>query len=169
LCIDESGFYPLPRVVRTSAPRGHTPVLEDWWARTHLSAIRAISPEAKRYSYGQDRAVNAVAVVAVREPRRREVPGRMGMLWDGAPIHRSHVIRELLVNGAASRLHLERLPADAPALNPGEGLWAHLKGVEWRNLCGCSLPQLRAELRAAVQRVRRQPRILRGCFEGAGL
>ncbi|HZC02484.1 MAG TPA: transposase [Gammaproteobacteria bacterium] len=38
-------------------------------------------------------------------------------------MHRSQVIRDFLANGAAQRLHLERLPAYAPELNPGEGLW----------------------------------------------
>ena len=74
-----------------------------------------------------------------------------------------------MANGAAARLHLERLPAYAPDLNPSEGLWAHLKGVELRNVCCFSLAHLRQELRDAVKRVRRKPRILKGCFEGAGL
>jgi transposase len=143
--------------------------VEEWWTRDHLSAIRAISPEGKLYFYGQDRAFNSVDVVAFLEHLRREVPGRIVMLWDGAPIHRRHVSREFLVNGAASRLHLERLPAYAPELNPGEGLWAHLKGGELRNVCCFSMPHLRAELRAAVKRVRRKPRLIRGCFKGAGL
>jgi transposase len=167
--MDESGFYPLPSVVRTSAPRGHTPVLQEGWTRAHLSAISAISPEGKLSCDCQDHALDAGDVVACLEHLRREVPGRMVVLWDGAPMHRSHVIREFLVNGAASRLHLERLPAYAPELNPGEGLWAHLKGVERRHVCGFSRPHVRAELRAAVKRVRRKPRIIQGCFEGAGL
>jgi transposase len=65
-------------------------------------------------------------VVAFLEHLLREVPGRMVLIWDGAPIHRSQVIQEFLANGAAPRLHLERLPAYAPELNPGEGLWAYL-------------------------------------------
>jgi transposase len=47
LFLDESGFYPLPSVVRTYAPVGHTPILREWWTRDHLSAISAISPEGK--------------------------------------------------------------------------------------------------------------------------
>jgi hypothetical protein len=62
----------------------------------------------------------------------REVPGRMVMIWDGAPIHRSHPIKEFLANGASPRLHLEPLPAYAPELNPDEGLWQQLKGVKPR-------------------------------------
>jgi hypothetical protein len=39
LFLDESGFYPLPSVVRTYAPIGQTPILGEWWTRDHLSAI----------------------------------------------------------------------------------------------------------------------------------
>jgi hypothetical protein len=49
LFLDESGFYPLPSVVRTSAPVGHTPILQEWCTRDHLSAISALSPEGKLY------------------------------------------------------------------------------------------------------------------------
>jgi transposase len=107
--------------------------------------------------------------VAFLEHLLREVAGRIVIIWDGAPIHRSHLIQEFLANGAAQRVHLERLPAYAPELNPGEGLWQQLKGVELRNLCCFDLPHLRSELRDAVKRVRRKPRILQGCFQGAGL
>jgi transposase len=156
-------------VVRTYAPVGHTPVLQEWWTREHLSAISALSPEGKLYVLSQDHALNSADVVAFLEHLLREVSGRMVIIWDGAPIHRSHVIKAFLANGAAQRLHVERLPAYAPELNPGEGLWQQLKGVELRNLCCVNLPHLRRELRNAVKRVRRKPRILKGCFKGAGL
>ena len=52
----------------------------------------------------------------------------MVLIWDRAPIHRRQTIKAFLATGAAPQLHLERLPAAAPALNPGEGLWAQLKG-----------------------------------------
>jgi transposase len=64
---------------------------------------------------------------------------------------------------------VERLPAYAPDRNPGEGLWQQLKGGELRNVCCLDIPHLRGELRDAVKRVRRNPRILKGCFPGAGL
>jgi hypothetical protein len=108
---DESGFYPLPRVVRTDAPVGHIPIVEEWGTRAHLSASRAISREGQRDVRRQDCARNAAAVVGLREPLRREGPGRMLIIGDGAPIPRSPTIREVLTNGASHRLPLERLPA----------------------------------------------------------
>jgi hypothetical protein len=91
------------------------------------------------------------------------------MIWDGSPIHRSRVIQEFLANGAAQRFQLERLPAYAPALHPDAGICQPRKGVELRNLCGFTLRHLRTELRNAVKRLRRKPRILQACVAGAGL
>jgi transposase len=169
LFLDESGCYPLPSVVRTYAPVGQTPILREWYTRDHLSAISALSPEGKLYFHAQDYSMNSADVVAFLEHLLREVPGRMIIIWDGAPIHRSQVIKKFLASGAAQRMHLERLPAYAPELNPGEGLWEQLKGVELRNLCGVNIPHLRHELRDAVKRVRRKPRLIHSFFRGAKL
>jgi transposase len=169
LFIDESGFYPLPSVVRTYAPVGQTPIVREWWTRDHLSAISAISPAGKLYFHCQDSALNSEDVIAFLEHLLREVPGRLVIIWDGSPIHRSHAVKEFLANGAAQRLHVERLPAYAPELNPDEGLWQQLKGVELRNLCCLHLPHLRRELRDAVKRVRRKPRLITSFFRGAKL
>jgi transposase len=169
LFIDECGFYPLPSVVRTYAPIGHTPILHEWWTRDHLSAISAISPAGKLYFHAQDHSMNSADIVAFLEHLLREVPGRMVIIWDGSPIHRSQTIKAFLADGASHRLHLERLPAYAPELNPDEGIWQQLKGVELRNLCCFDLLHLRRELRAAVKRVRRKPRLISSCFHGAKL
>jgi transposase len=128
LFIDQLGFYPLPSVVRTYVPTGQTPILWEWWTRDHLSAISALSPEGKLYFHYQDHAINSEDMVAFLEHLLREGPGRMVLIWSGAPIHRSHTIQEFRANGAAQRLYLERLPPYAPELNPDEGIWAYLKG-----------------------------------------
>ena len=102
--------------MRTYAPVGQTPIRREWWTRDHLSAICAISPEGKVYFHIQDRPINSDDVVAFLEHLRREVPGHMVIVWDGAPIHHSHTIQAFLANGASHRPHLERLPAYAPDL-----------------------------------------------------
>ena len=84
-------------------------------------------------------------------------------------MHRSHTVQAFLTNGASQRLHLERLPAYAPELNPGEGLWQQLKGVERRHGCCVNIPHLTHELRDAVKRVRRRPRLITSVFRGAKL
>jgi transposase len=169
LFIDESGFYPLPSGVRTYAPVGQTPVIRAWYTRDHLSAISAISPGGQLYFHSQDHPINSDDVVGFLEHLLREMPGRLALSWDGAPIHRSRVIQQFLARGAAQRLHLERLPAYAPELNPGEGLWQQLKGVELRNVCCFDSPHLTQEVRDAVKRVRRRPHLIASFFRGAKL
>lgn len=150
-------------------PCGADPYPPGWWRRDHLSAISAISPEGQLYVHCRDRALDSVDVVTFLEHLRREVSGRLVIIWDGAPIHRRPVTQEFLANGAAQRMHLERLPAYAPELNPGEGLWQQLKGVELRNVCGFNIPHLKHEWRDAVKRVRRKPRLITSFFRGAKL
>ena len=143
--------------MRTDAPGGQTPIIREWYTRDHLSASSAISPGGTLYCHSQDHPITSADVVGFLEHLLREVPGRMVIIWDGAPIHRSRVIQQFLARGAAQRLHLERLPAYAPELNPGEGLWQQLKGVKLRNACCFNIPHLRGELCDAVKRVRRKP------------
>ena len=42
--VDESGFYLLPGVVKTYAPKGRTPVLDEWQTRDHLSVMGGVTP-----------------------------------------------------------------------------------------------------------------------------
>ena len=69
----------------------------------------------------------------------------------------------------ASALRLERLPAYAPELNCGEGLWQQLKGVEPRHTCGFNIPHRTHARRDAVKRVRRKGRLINSFFRGANL
>ncbi|MFD1145422.1 transposase [Larkinella insperata] len=45
---------------------------------------------------------------------------------NGAAIHRSQAVKDLLSH-KPGRVHLERLPANSPELNPVELLWSQLK------------------------------------------
>ena len=124
--------------------------------------------QSKLYFHAQDHAINSEDVVTFLEHLLREVPGRMVVIWDGAPIHRAQVVKNFLAQGAAARLHLEQLPGYAPELNPDEGIWHYLKHVELRNVCCDDLAELRGELRLAVQRLRHKQRVLQGCIAQCG-
>jgi transposase len=98
-------------------------------------------------------------------------PGKLLVVWDGSPIHRSKVVKEFLKSGAASsRLQLEQLPfSTPPELNPDEGIWKHLKYVELKNICCRSLSELRRELRKAKERLRHKKHVILGCLRQPGL
>ena len=64
---------------------------------------------------------------------QRHVPGKLMIIWDGASVHRSALVRDY-VAGTNGRVEVERLPAYAPELNPVEYMWGHLKTHEIANL-----------------------------------
>jgi transposase len=116
----------------------------------------------------QEQAFRGPAVVRFLQHLLRQIPGKLLVIWDGAPIHRAQVVKEFLAAGAAERLHLEPLPGYAPELNPAEGLWHYLKHVELRNVCCDDLPELRLELGLAVKRLRHKRPVLHGCVTQCG-
>lgn len=166
--VDESGFYLLPGVVRTYAPRGQTPVLRVPLTRDHLSVISAITLEERRFLRVQERAVRVPDVVRFLQHLLRHLPGRLLVIWDGAPIHRGQAVKDFPAAGAAERLQVESLPGYAPELNPDEGTWNDLKRVELRNRACQTLADLGAALRQAAARLRRKRPILRACLHWDG-
>jgi transposase len=162
--VDEAGFYLLPMLVRTYAPVGQTPILRVPLTRDHLSAIGGMTPQGRLFMQMQEHAYRAEDVVAFLRLLLRKIPGKLLVIWDGAPIHRAKVIKEFLAAGAAKRVHLERLPGYAPELNPQEGVWNLLKRRELKNLCCQELSQVREELVRAKERLRHRRPILQSCF-----
>lgn len=77
-----------------------------------------------------------------------DLAGQVIVIGDGAPMYRSRVVHPLLADGAAKRLHLERLPGYALDLNPDEGVWNNRNSLGERppavgrpmNSLGGSLP-----------------------------
>ncbi len=143
---------------------GKTPVLRVALTRDHLSAIGAITPEGRIFMQMQERAYCAEEVIAFLRLLLRKIPGKLLVIWDGAPIHRAKVIKEFLAAGAAKRLHLERLPGYAPDLNPQEGVWNLLKRREMKNLCCQHLSYVRQERVRAKERLRHRRKVLQSCF-----
>ena len=167
--VDQSEFYLLPAVVRTYAPVGETPLIRAPVSRDHLSAISGITPQGKLYLRVQERACCGADVVRFLQHLLQSMGGKLLVLWDGAPIHRSQVVKEYLAEGATARLHLEQFPGYAPELNPTEGIWHYLKGVELKNLCCQNLGHLGQELRKATERLRYKTDVILGCIKQAGL
>ena len=155
-------------MVRTYAPVGQTPILRAPKSYAHLSVISGVSETGKLYMQQQACAYRGPAIVGFLEHLQRHIAGGILVLWDGARIHRSKPVKEFL-SQEACRIHLERLPAYAPELNPDEGIWSYLKQVELRNLVCHTLDELRYELRLAIARLRHKASVLRGVIAQTGL
>jgi transposase len=78
----------------------------------------------------QNQSYKGPDVVRFLQGLLRKLPGKLLIIWDGASIHRSCVVKQFLAQGGAKRIHLECLPGYAPELNPQEGVWNLLKRRE---------------------------------------
>jgi transposase len=168
--------------VRTWSPRGQTPVLPrnphlgfqyhfNWKT---LSAIAGITfcnfyPRA-----GTDRfrlypgAVRGPQVVNFLRHLSRHLRGKLLVIWDGLPSHRSRLVNEYLEK-QAGRIVIEWLPAYAPELNPVEFLWGYWKNHELPNLCPQDYFALGYHARAALRRMRRRPTLVTAFWKQARL
>jgi DDE superfamily endonuclease len=100
------------------------------WApqsRDHLSVISAIIMEGKLLMMEQERSFKSQDVVRFLRHLLGQNPGKLLLIWDGSPIHRSRAVKDFLASGAFSRMKMEQLSGYAPDLNPEEGIWKHLK------------------------------------------
>jgi transposase len=156
-------------VVRTYAPVGETPIIKCRLSYDHLSAISGITPQGKLYTMVQARSFKSPDVVRFLKHLLRHIPGKILVIWDGAPIHRSRVVKDFLADGGTRRILLERLPGYAPELNPDEGVWNYLKRVELKNVTCRDLFHLGQELRKATKRLRQKRSIVRSCIRQTGL
>lgn len=166
--VDESGFYLLPGVVKTYAPKAQTPILDEWQTRDHLSVMGGVTARGEMYSMVRPTSLNGLHTIEFLVHMGRLGADRLLVIWDGSPIHRRAEVKAFLAE-AGDAIHLESLPSYAPDLNPVEWLWRHLKEVEMRNLACGDLEQLHQELHLALGRVRQKSRLIGSFFEGAGL
>jgi len=96
------------------------------------------------------------------------LPGRLLVIWDGLPAHRSRLVQRW-VAGQRARLELERLPAYAPELNPVEYLWGYWKHHELPNFCPKNFAELSDHARRALRRMRARPALVRSFWQQAQL
>jgi len=153
--------------VRTWSPRGQTPVLQYHFNWKTLSAIAGMTwwNFCFRLYPG---AVRGPQVVDFLGHLLRHLKGKLLVIWDRLPCHRSRLVREYL-QAHAERITLEWLPAYAPELNPVEYLWGHWKNHELPNLCPQDYLELGYHARAALRRMRRRPSLVAAFWRQAEL
>ena len=147
---------------------GQTPVLRVKLTHDHLSAISGITLDGRLFLQVREDSYDGAAVVGFLRVLLRKIPGKVLVIWDGSPIHKGLAVKEFLKQGAAKRLHLERLPGYAPDLNPDEGVWNYLKRVELANLCCQDLAALALALRSAKERLRHKRMVIQAWIRQAG-
>jgi transposase len=163
-------------VRRTWAPVGHTPVLRHRMRgrkRVSMAGVCCYRPDgsdARLAFHLREGAYDTDQLIGVAGALRRLLGGDwpVVLVWDNLPAHTSLAMHAWLAD-QREWLQVEYLPAYAPDLNPVEGLWANLKGVELANRACGSLEQLAAAAEQGIGRVRGEPELLFGFLHQTGL
>jgi transposase len=168
---DESGFMLIPTVRRTWAQVGQTPIIRHRYNHARISVIGGLSISPKRRRLGLYFRLHAKNIT--REEVQdflwyllKHLRGHVFVIWDGAPIHNRQGLNELCHQ--YPRLHLEKLPAYAPELNPIEATW-HAAKHPLANGQPDDIPQLGRALLCSLRKARASQRVLRGCVTQSDL
>jgi transposase len=166
LTSDEAGFNLLASRMRTYAPCGQTPVVQQDCKYSHLSAISAISQRGEMLSKVIKGNFDGVAIVEFLKELLRQFKKEIHLVWDGAKIHCSEAVKEFLrTDNEAKRLFLYRIPPYSPELNPTEQLWHYIKNVELKNVFSKNLKELDAKLAIIFNDFKFKKNITRAFFK----
>jgi transposase len=176
---DEAGQTLRPPQARTWGRRGHTPVVAvsgRGSGRISIAGLTCYRPGRRsrliyrtlrhRARKGTRRSFAETDYIRLLDAAHQQLGGPIVLIWDNLNTHRSAVMGELL----ASRdwLHVIRLPAYAPDLNPTEGVWSHLKR-SIGNLAVSGLDDLQAVVKNRLKRIQYRPELLDGFLAHTGL
>jgi transposase len=112
--------------------------------------------------------IKSPQVVEFLKHLQQQLPGKLLLIWDGAMIHRSRLVRDYL-ESLQGRLYAAALPAYAPELNPIEYAWGYFKQHRLPNFCARDLAHLSAFGRKALNNMRRRPKLVAAFWKQAEL
>lgn len=160
---DEMGLRSDHVAGKSYAPMGQTPVVRATGQRFGCNMISAITNRGRMAFMVFHGKFDARLFVGFMQRLLKQAAGKVYLIVDGHPVHRSRHAKDFVQNNAA-KIRLIRLPGYCPELNPDELLNQDVK----TNALGKSRPTTRSEMMAGVRRHlhrrQRQPQIIRNLF-----
>jgi len=163
---DECGFGRAGKPRATWAEAGKTPILRPMFGRGGMSIFGAISGEGMLYFKIKMGAFDSNDIVSMLDEILHITDKKITMIWDGATIHRSKVVKEYISKLPAGRIRLVRLPAHSPHLNPQEFLWSQLKWAKLKNECFKTFDDARYAVYWTLQEMKNDTELIRSFIRG---
>lgn len=156
-----------PTRVKTWALKGCTPILQYSFNWKQLSLIAGASFWRIYFRFFRG-TIKAVQLIEFLEALCTQIRGRLLIIWDGLPAHRSRLVREY-VDALDGHIVLERLPGYAPELNPVEYLFGYAKQRELANLCLDTINEVRSYATRRLKSIQQRPKLIRAFWKQAEL
>lgn len=171
--LDESGFSLQPSVRPIWAPVGQTPTITTHfnWKRLHGIGSLICQPDGSVVSlllHLQPKSIKEDAVLTYLQALHQQEPGKIVLLWDHLPAHRSAKVAAYL-RANQDWLTVEWFPAYAPELNPIEYVWSDIKGEPTANSSPDTLEDIENSLLGLRKRLMRDQEVMYGFLEASKL
>jgi len=176
---DEAGQTLRPPKARTWGRRGHTPVIPvsgKGSGRISIAGLTCYRPgERSRLIYrtivhrnrkGERRSFSERDYIGLLDAAHQQLDGPIVVIWDNLNTHISIAMRVMI--DARDWLHVIRLPAYAPDLNPVEAVWSHLKR-SIGNLAVHGVDHLQAIIKNRLKTIQYRDDLLDGFLTHTGL
>jgi transposase len=153
--------------VRTSAPKGCTPIIQYHFNWKHVSAIAGLTRTNFVFRL-HDGAIRSAQIIEFLKVLRAQLRRKLMIVWDRAAQHKSRVVREYL-ESTDGAIQMALLPGYAPDVNPVEYLWAWLKRHALANICPDNLAELKYTARNKLKSGQKRKSIIVACWKQAEL
>ena len=161
---DEAGLRTDHHAGTTWSPVGQTPVVIKTGERKSISMVSAISPRGELRFRVQEGSMNADRFIDFLKALLSTAEGKVFLIVDGHPVHKSKKVREFAENEAGGRLKIFFLPPYSPDLNPEEWVWKNVKNDRVARQVIMGKDDLRAKATGALRRLQKLPGVVRGFF-----
>jgi transposase len=166
LFMDETGFSLKPHLRGAWAPRGKPLVIRHRFHWKRWSVIAVVGRKRALFRI-LPHAVKGPDVAAFLRAILRQVRGKIVVVLDGLPAHRTALVRRV-EKESQGRLLLEGLPGYAPELNATEYFWGHTKG-RLANRAVLDNENLLDQARSQWRSTQRRPNLLQSFWKQTGL
>ena len=153
--------------MKTWAPKGCTPVLQYSFNWKQLSLIAGVTFWRFYFRFFAG-SIKAPQLVMFLQALIQQIRGKLLIIWDGLPAHRSRYVRTY-VESLGGRLVLERLPAYAPELNPVEYLFGYVKQRDLAYLCLHTIAAVQTSARRRLKSMQHRPKLVTAFWQQAEL
>jgi transposase len=176
---DEAGQTLRPPKARTWGRRGHTPVIPvsgKGSGRISIAGLTCYQPGRRsrliyrtivhRGRKNERRSFSERDYISLIDAAHQQLDGPIVLVWDNLNTHISAAMRQMI--DARDWLHVIRLPAYAPDLNPVETVWSHLKR-SIGNLAVAGVDHLQAIIKNRLARIQYRTDLLDSFLAHTGL
>lgn len=160
---DETGLRSDDVRGRSYAPQGRTPQVRVNHKRANLGLISAITNKGELRWMVLDGAIKAPDLLRFLARLVRDAEGKVFLILDRLPVHRSARVRAWLA-GREAAIEAFYLPGYSPELNPDEGINADLKQAVTRKQPARSKAQLKRAVLGHMRGLSKSPRRVRSFF-----